>query len=293
MCLALTSSNQASLSPIKMSKVRLNGFKLLILIWCVCLLTKSVRLSSIGADYQNDEETASKLKSILLRKLDLDEEPTNLGDTNVPNYLLDLFESNSLESNRVLSVNNSNTIRSHPLFDAQSAFQQPKNKTGFLIKFNLSLPAKELLNGGEFRLFANNTVSLCASNRQRVEIHQVIQQLVDKRGNAMRFDDFRIVPQLVNQYTTIEEENALIYRLIDTQVAEQDESKWLQFDVLPAVESWLESASNNFGLLIKCECVDQNELSLSDQSQFLDNLVFHESDHQTADSLKPVLLTYR
>lgn len=273
-----------------MSKVRLNGFKLLILIWCVCLLTKSVRLSSI-ANYQNDEETASKLKSILLRKLDLDEEPTNLGDTNVPAHLLDLMESNSLESNRILSVNNSNTIRSHPLFDAQTTFQ-PKNRTGFLIKFNLSLPAKELLNGGEFRLFANNTVSLCPSNRQRLEIHQIIQQLVDESNNGTNYGDFR-TPQFINQYTTIEEENTLIYRLIDTQVAEQDESKWLQFDVLPAVESWLENNLNNFGLLIKCECVDQNELSLSDRTQFVDNLVFQESADQTGDSLKPVLLTYR
>lgn len=265
----------------------MNSFKWLILICCVCLLTKSVHSSSI-TNYQNDEETASKLKSILLRKLDLDEEPTNLGDTNVPNYLLDLFESNSLESNRILSVNNSNTIRSHPLVDNQDgqSIVKPANKTGFLIKFNLSLPPKEMLNGGEFRLFLNNTVALCASNRQRVEIHQVMQQVDDFATN---FSDLH---RPINQYTTIEDENVLIYRLIDTLVAEQDESKWLQFDVLPAVESWLQSGSNNFGLLIKCECMDQNDLSLSYGAQFVDNLVFYETVDQT-DSLKPVLLTYR
>lgn len=272
-----------------MSKIRRNGFKLLILIWCACLLTKSTRSSSIK-NYPNDEETASKLKSILLRKLDLDEEPMNLGDTNVPNYLLDLFESNSLESNRILSVNNSNTIRSHPLFEPYGPPPiNQSNRSGFLIKFNVSLPAKELLNGAEFRLYLNNTVPLCASTRQRVEINQVIQQLVDDRNfaNGTSFGDVR---PIINQFTSTENEENLIYRLIDTQVAEQDESKWLQFDVLPAVESWLQSRTSNFGLLIRSHCVDA--IDQNEPGQFVDNLVFQEAPDQV-ESLKPMLLTYR
>ena len=271
-----------------MSKTKLNSFKLLILIWCVCLLTKTVYLSSIK-NYQNDEETTNKLKNILLRKLDLDEEPTNnLGDTNVPNYLLDLLETNSLfQNNRILLTNNSNTIRSHPFWNsAIGQFALPQqNKIGFLIKFNLTLPRKEALNAGEFRLYLNNSINLCASNRQRISINQIINQQLVHHHNSSKNE------QIINQYTTIDDEDKLIYRLIDTLVVEQDESKWLQFDALPAVETWMHRRSTNRGLLIKSHCVDPNDLNLN-ENQFIDNLIFESSNDQI-DNLKPVLLTYR
>lgn len=269
----------------------MNGFKLLVLIWCVCLLTKPVCLSSIK-NYQNDEDTASKLKNILLRKLDLEDEPTNLGDTNVPNYLLDLFETNSLfENNRILLLNNSNTIRSHPMYEPYGQLRT-QNRSGFLIKFNLTLPKKELLNAGEFRLYMNNSVQRCASNRQRITINQIIQQLVSRPARytdgSRNFIDY---DRLINRYTSVNDEENLIYRQIDSLVAEQDESKWLQFDVLPATESWVLKSSTNFGLLIKSHCVNPNDLNLIEE-QYIDNLVFQSSSDQS-DSLKPVLLTYR
>lgn len=271
-----------------MSKIRLNNLKFIILIWCICLLTKSVYLSSIK-NYQNDEDTTNKLKNILLRKLDLEEEPTNLGDTNVPNYLLDLFETNSLfQNNRILLINNSNTIRSHPMLNYEISQKSTKGQTAsaFLIKFNMTLPNKEILNASELRLFLNNTISLCASHKQRVTINQIIQQLVKSNQT-----DRSTNQQFINQFINDEDENQIIYRLIDTLVVEQDESKWLQFDVQPAVESWIKQISTNFGLLIKSQCVNQNDSNLN-EDQFIDNLVFQSTNDQI-DSLKPVLLTYR
>lgn len=268
---------------------KLNGFKFLILIWCVCLLTKSVYLSTIPTSvrnsYQNDEDSTNKLKNILLRKLDFEEEPTKLGDTNLPNYLLELFETNSLfQNNRIFLLNNSNTIRSHPIVDSNEQFSQSISKSisAFIIKFNLTnfpAPDKEILNAGEFRLFLNNTVNLCTSTRQRISINQIIdQQLVDRNQN-------------VNQFIDEKDEDNLIFRQIDTMIVEQDsESRWLQFDVLPAVESWLQRSSANLGLLIRSSCVQADNLNLEDK-QFINNLVFQPKDQK--ENLNPVLLTYR
>lgn len=244
----------------------------------------------------NQTEAKNLLKDYLLRKLDLSQ-PANLADTKVPGFLLDIFEMKSFESNsfkvhkknRVLLINNSNTIRSHPIVEQRRRQKSKRNKSGYLIKYNMTLSARETLNAGEFRLFLNRSNG-CSTKKQRITINQILQR--PSSTSSKRPHN--------NHYTTVLEEANLIYREIDTLIAFYDKPKWLQFDVLPAVESWLKNSSSNFGLLIKSFCVDRNEIALNEH-KFVDNFIIQAPNPDVIDdfmleewdNFKPILLSYR
>lgn len=236
----------------------------------------------------NQTETEDLLKRYLLKKLDLNSIPTvtNINDTDVPGFLLNIFENNTLiNKNRVLFPNNSNTIRSHSILKQGKRTKSRRNKSGFLVKFefNFTLPDRETLNAGEFRLYLNRT-NRCSTKKQRITINQILQRPLNRK-------------QQDNHYTTVIEESNLVYRQIDTLIVYYEKSKWIQFDILPAVESW-KNSSTNYGLLIKSFCVDRNEITLN-ENKFVDNFIINEPDVEDSFRIeewkksKPILLTYR
>lgn len=282
--------------------IKLN--KLIALLCCVLALVRAGHLSSADLNFQTDQkqtelnesdqnqtdnqiDAKELLKSFLLKKLDLDAIPTNLTDTKVPKFLLDIFETNTLfKKNRIYLPHDSNTVRSHPLIGENRAQKAKLNKSGFLLKFNLSLPSREKLNAGELRLYLNRS-NRCPSRKQRIFINQIIQI-----SNGQRAE---------NDYTTVHEENGLVYRQIDTLVIKydrhMDKPNWIQFDVLPAVETWSKNSSLNYGLLVKSFCVTRDEFTLN-EDKFVDNFVIQpavneDSKDEMYENFKPVLLTYR
>ena len=278
---------------IKLKNFSKFNFKLLALLFCLLSLIKSSSLTLINQNEQqienqfNQTEARDLLESFLLKKMGFNETPINLGDTKVPEFLLDIFETNSLSKNsRLVLVNNSNCIRSHPIVEQRKKHKSNRNKSGFLIKFNLTLPSKEALNAGEFRLYLNRT-NRCSTKKQRIIINQILQRSPSKKEN---------------HFTTILAENNLVFRQIDTLIVYFDMPKWVQFDAYPAIESWIKNGSTNHGLLIKSFCVDRNEFTLN-ENKFIDNFIIHPSfsnDNNDLDfkleewrNFKPILLTYR
>lgn len=254
--------------------------------------------SNDSNDQINQTEAKNLLKEYLLKKLDLSQPTNHLADTKVPGFLLDIFETKSFESNsfvaqkknRVLLINNSNTIRSHPIVEQRRRQKSKRNKSGYLIKYNMTLSPRETLNAGEFRLFLNRT-NECPTKKQRITINQILQRPSSSTSSKRQHN---------NHYTTPLEETNLVYRQIDTLIALYDKPKWLQFDVLPAVESWLKNSSSNFGLLVKSYCVDRNEISLN-ENRFVDNFIIQAPNPDVIDdfvleeweNFKPILLSYR
>lgn len=277
-------------------------FKSIVLLCFVQILIKPGHfMSTENNQDQNfpDEQTSNEtdeakelVKSFLLKKLDLSYKPIELvKDTKVPTILLDIFEkttSSFNKKNRFFLPNNSNTIRNHPIVKQGSSKRKSKsksNKTGFILRFNVTLSSKEVLNAGELRLYLDRD-NQCSSKKQRITINQIVHLLSNSKKRE-------------NHYTTIQEENNLIYRQIDTLVINYDKPFWIQFDVLPAVESWSKNSSSNYGLLIKSFCVDKNEFNLN-ENKFVDNFVVQPNSEvmdnfQTSEwnYFGPSLLTYR
>lgn len=267
--------------------------------WFILLLLFDFRsFSSIKLDEK--ENVKEYLKNFLLKKLDIKEESSTLGDTSVPSYLLEIFETNNVTSNRILLTNNSNTLRNQQLYEPNKFYKIRQNKCGFWINFNLNLPKKEFLNGAELRLFIDNTKRNCYPNKQRIIINEIIQ-------NSTNLNHFK------NQFISLKEEDKLIFRQIDTLTIGQNQIKWLYFDILPAVERWYTNSKDNKGLLIKSFCFDNKN---SYENKFVDNIVLHpknlnlfkkkikETNYKESlwkkqtkstqwKNLKPILLTYR
>lgn len=249
---------------------------------------------------RTDEQIDAKdlLKNFLLKKLDISSLPTDVKNTKVPKFLLDIFETSSvLRTNQIYLPHDSNAIRSHPLLIDENTNSKSKQKrSGFLMKFNVVLPEKEMLNAGELRLFLNRNNN-CSSRKQRITINQILQQknLDENRKSA---------------FTTIQEENDLVYREIDMMIIKyerhNEKPTWLQFDILPSIETWIKNSSLNYGLLIKSFCVDREEFNLN-ADKFVDNFVIQPSNglidfdlnkstmakDEIYENYKPILLTYR
>ena len=141
-----------------------------------------------------------------------------------------------------------------------------------ILKFNMTLKENELLMGAELRISSpfNNSHQFLKSTTRHYRI-----QLFDILSNLINLKDISNI------------ENELILRQIDTHVVNIDENKWIRLDASPAVERWIISPLENYGLYLKITNVNGSSI---DEKLINNNPVLIEN--RLSEENKPLLLTY-
>jgi decapentaplegic len=134
------------------------------------------------------------------------------------------------------------------------------------------LKESELLVGAELRIpspFNRTSLKLLKSSTRHYRI-----QLFDVLSNVINLKDI----------SNIEDE--LNLRQIDTHIVNIEDDKWIRLDAFPAIERWIISPLENYGLYLKITNVDGS--SIDDSLNHNQNLI----DNTSLEDSKPLLLTY-
>jgi hypothetical protein len=202
------------------------------------------------------------------------------------------------DQSRIPMLGWANTIRSHPL---ARSIVQPSPSSQVLLQFNVSLPSDERLVAAELRLFVNGCNSSTSSSSSSPSSSTSTSSAcapspTTDRWYRISVDD--VIPFGGRPLT----DNEFGQRQIDVQTVHLQPDHWLQFDVLPAVQRWLQSkpgsppsivsSSSTNALLVRSQLIESSVSNLAPSPSLL-----LSPDVKTDDSFweiyKPILLTYR
>ncbi|RWS09451.1 bone morphogenetic protein 2/4-like protein [Dinothrombium tinctorium] len=212
----------------------------------------------------------------------------------IPQYMIDLYnqsqrphaalsasDARSRAPKRIALLGTANIVKTHDLEVTHTVLGSNR----VILKFNLSIPSGELLRGAELRLFLNSLSDDGETAKKRSD-----------RSNTRRINVFDILRDANSSFSSSLSEENLFLRSIDTHIVHSHENGWIEFDIYPAVQRWINNPSDNHGLYVTVNYI--NGSKINDERQHLRvkrsvNSAGHSYENDEFwEQTKPLLLTY-
>jgi len=229
--------------------------------------TTSSSSSSSPAKTMTGEGAAAALEGSLLNMFGLQRRPhPQRNSIVIPEFLLELYRQQSATSasasgHMTTNLNlqgkhtqTANTVRTFTHRELKAEADENAEANAIRLQFDVdSIPAEEMLKAAELRLFRSAKAEECESSDGEKRCSSSAAGSESGSIRRKRRKQQVLVHDIMRPASSSAE---AILRLLDSRTVDIRTDGWETFDVLPALQRWMESPSRNYGLYIEIRNVD-------------------------------------